>query len=622
LTGGARDLPLRQQTLRNTLAWSYELLSEQEQCLFEQLSVFIGGCTLEAAEAICSVPGNVAADVDGSVLDGVASLIDKNLVQQQAQSDGEPRLLMLETIREYGLEALETSGKMEDTRWAHATYYLRLTEEAEAHLSGQKQVNWFERLEGEHDNLRTALSWLLEQGSTGQNNELALRLSGALSRFWETRGYVREGRRWLERALNESSEVRAAVRAKALTGAGYLTALLDDLAQAEALCGEGLVLYRELGDRQGSANALSSLGFAAMMRCNYGQARTLLEEALALFRQVGDTAGSVFALYLLGSLLMYQGEYARAQARLEESRVLSEAVGDVGNYVNSLVVLGFALMAQSDLAQGHARLEESLAISRKMGYKRNIAFSLYGLATGSTQQGDLSRSSSLLEESLRLFQEVGEWARIADVIDAQGFLSLSQGNFAAARERLEESLQISLKLDYKWNTAVSLEGLATVMGAQGEPGRAVWLLSAAQALREAIGSPLLPILQALHEFTIASVRTKLGEQAFDAAWAEGRTMTPEQILTAQESLAISTTAIAEPSSTPHTPKALTPPNGLTPREMEVLRLLAQGLTSAQIAEQLTLSVLTVNTHVRSIYSKLGVTSRSAATRWAMEQHLV
>jgi predicted ATPase/DNA-binding CsgD family transcriptional regulator len=622
LTGGARDLPERQQTLRDTLSWSYELLTEQEQCLFRRFSIFVGGCTLEALEAVCDVLDKAFADQVGSVLECVASLIDKSLVQQSTQEGVAGRLLMLETISEYGLEMLTVSGEVEATCKAHATYYLALAEQAEPQLTSPQQLTWFERLEREDDNLRAALSWLLERGTDEQNKEFALRLSGALVRFWAIRGYVREGRRWLERALDENRGMRSAVRAKALTGVGHLIALLDDPAQAEALCGEGLALYRELGDRHGSAAALSSLGFAATMRSNFGQARMLLEEALALLRQVGDTAGSVLALHLLGSVLIYQGEYAQAQARLEESRVLSEAAGDFGNYVNSLSLLGFALLSQGDLAQGHARLEESLTISRKMGYKRSIAFSLHGLAMESTQQGDLSKANSLLEESLRLFQEVGEWARIAEVLVAQGFLSLSQGDFAAARERLEESLQISLELDYKWNTAGSLEGLATVVVAQGEPGRAAWLLSAAQAIREAISSPLHPVIQALHELTMASTRTQLGEQAFAAAWAQGRMMTPDQILTVQEPLAIPATAVAELLPMPHTPKSLANPTGLTAREMEVLRLLAQGLTSAQIVERLVIGQVTVNSHVRSIYSKLGVTSRAAATRYTIEHQLV
>jgi predicted ATPase/DNA-binding CsgD family transcriptional regulator len=619
LIGGARDLPLRQQTLRNTLAWSYELLTEQEQCLFRLLSVFVGGCTLEAAEAICSAPDNTSAGLVGSVLDRVASLIDQSLVQQQAQRDGEPRLMMLETIREYGLEVLETSGKGEDTRWAHAAYYLRLAEEAEPQLSGRQQISGFERLEREHDNLRATLSWFLEQGSDAHWRESALRLGGALAQFWEIRGYVSEGRHWLERVLEISRGVGSAVRAKALIGAGRIASFQDDFDQAEAWCREGLALYRELGDRQGSAASLLMCGYAAMMRSTYTEARLLLEEALALFREVGDPAGSVSGLYLLANVLFFQGDYARAHALLEESRVRSKEAGDVQNHAASLMLLGGVLLFQGDLAQAHLCLEECLTVSREVGYKRNLGLSILFLGMVAWLQGDVARARSLLEESLVLFKEAGGRGRMAEVFITQGLLSLGEGDSPAARALLEESLRISLELDNKWTIAWCLEGLAAVAAAQGEPVRAVRFMGTAQALREAIGTPLLSLSQAMHELTFAFTRTQLGEQAFDAAWAEGRTMTPAHILLSLEPLPVPTSPLTAPSSA-----AVVPPShaGLTTRELEVLRLLAQGLTSAQIAEQLVIGLVTVNSHVRSIYSKLGVTSRSAATRYALEHKLL
>ncbi len=579
LTEGARDLPERQQTLRNTLAWSYEWLTEQEQRLFEQLSVFVGGCTLEAAEALCSAPGNASAGVVGSVLDGVASLIDQNLVWQQAQRDGEPRLMMLETIREYGLEVLETSGKIEDTRWTHAAYYLRLAEEAEPQLSGPQQISWFERLEREHDNLRATLSWFLEQGSDAQRRELALRLGGALAQFWEIRGYMSEGRHWLEQVLSISRGMRSAGRAKALIGAGRIASFQDDFGQVEAWCREGLALYRELGDRQGSATALSFWGYAAMMR----------------------------------------GKYAEAYSLLEESLVHSKEAGDVQNHATSLMVLGMLLLFEGDFAQAHVCLEECLTVSKEVGYKRNLALSMLFLAIVAWVQGDVARARSLLEESQALFKEAGGRGRMAEVFITQGLVSLGEGDSPAARALLEESLKLSLELDNKWTSAWSLEGLAAVAAAQGEPVRAVWFMSAAQALREAIGTPQPSFSQAMVSSCIASTRTQLGEQVFDAVWAEGRTMTPEHLLLSLEPMPAPKPPLTAPSSAAVAPQSHT---GLTPRELDVLRLLAQGLTSLQIAEQLVIGVVTVNFHVRSIYGKIGVSSRSAATRYAIEHKLV
>src|SRR5260221_2902087 len=463
LTGGARDLPERQRTLRNTLAWSYELLTAQEQHLCKRIPVFVGGATLEAVEAVCEALG----DETGKVFEGAASLMDKSLIQQQAQRDEEPRLMMLETIREYGLEVLASGGEAQATREAHAAYYLALAEQAEPELGGPQQLMWFERLEREHDNLRAALSWLLEQGAAGQSNELALRLSGALAVFWWLRGYVSEGWHWLERVLDESRGGRSAARAKTLIGAGQIATFQDDFSQTEALCREGLALYRELGDCQGSATALSIWGYAAMMKSNYAQARTLLDEALSLFREVGDTGGCADGLNLLASVLFYQGEYARALALLEESLLLSREVGDVQDHALSLVLLGLVLQSQGDLAGAQARLEESRAVSRKVGYKRNLGLAIHFLGLVTFRQGDVVRARSLLEESLVLFQEVGERGRIAEVLGSQGIISLSQGDYAAARALLVASLKLSLELDYKWDIAGGLEGVAAVVTAHG-----------------------------------------------------------------------------------------------------------------------------------------------------------
>ncbi len=617
LTGGVRDLPPRQQTLRNTIEWSYNLLDVQEQKLFRSLSVFFGGCTLEAAEAVCGALENASASVASSVLDGIASLIDKSLVQQTAQ-DGEPsRLLMLETIREYGLEVLALSGEVETIREAHATYYLALAEQAESQLSGPQQISWYERLEREHDNLRAALGWFLKQGSDAHRSELALRLGGALAQFWELRGYMREGRHWLERVLSISRGVRSAGLAKALNGAGLIAAFQDDFGQAEAWCREGLALHRELGDHQGSAAALMIWGYAAMMRSKYAEARSLLEEALALSKEVGGPVGGISVL--LGHVLFFQGDYAQAHALLEEIRVRSKEAGDVEYHAASLMVLGAALLFEGDLARAHVYLEECLTVSREVGYKRNLGLSILFLAMEAGVQGDGARARSLLEESQTLLKEAGGRGRMAEVFITQGLVFFSEGDYPAARGRLEECLKLSLELDNKWNIAWCLEGLAAVAATQGEPVRAVWFMSAAQALREAIGTPLPSLSQAMHELTFASTRMQLGEQAFDATWAKGRTMTPEHILLSLEPMPAPEPPLTVPSSAAVAPQSHA---DLTPRELEVLRLLAQGLTSAQMAKQLVISVVTVNFHVRSIYSKLGVSSRSAATRCAIEHKLV
>ena len=454
-------------------------------------------------------------------------------------------------------------------------------------------------------------------GTDAHRSELALRLGGTLAQFWEFRGYMSEGRHWLERVLSLSRGVRSAGVAKALIGAGLIAAFQDDFGQAEAWCREGLVLYRELGDHWGSAAALMMWGYAAMMRCKYAEARSLLEEALLLSKEVGEPVGGVSVL--LGNVLVYQGDYAQAHALLEEIRVRSKEAGDVEYHAASLMVLGMALLLEGDLARAHVYLEECLTVSREVGYKRNLGLAILFLAMEACVQGDGARARSLLEESQVLLKEAGGRGRMAEVFATQGLIFFSEGDYPAARGRLEESLKLSLELDNKWTSAWCLEGLAAVAATQGEPVRAVWFMSAAQALRESIGTPLPSLSQGIHELTFTTTRSQLREQAFDAAWAEGQTMTPEQILLSPEPMSVPEPPLTAPSSLA---VAAQPHAGLTERELGVLRLLAQGLTSAQIAERLVIGRVAVNSHVRSIYSKLGITSRSAATRYALEHHLL
>ncbi len=261
LTSGARDLPARQQTLRNTIAWSYHLLEAQEQQLFRQLSVFVGGCTLEAIEAVCMTLGDEA----GGVFDAVASLIDKSLLQRTKQEGEEPRLVMLETIREYALECLATSGETELVRHAHAAYYLQLAEGVPEMFGAGEQI-WLDRLEGEYENLRAAMNWLLkrpEHREVRESIEMSLRLGAALWWFWLTRGHRHEGWAFLQRVLAGSEGVAEPARTKVLWATGSLAAWLGHFARAEALCQESLALAQQIGDTEGMRNALFQLAFVA-----------------------------------------------------------------------------------------------------------------------------------------------------------------------------------------------------------------------------------------------------------------------------------------------------------------------------------------------------------------------
>jgi len=619
LTGGAQDVPIRQQTLRDTIAWSYHLLDAWEQRLFRCLAVFHGGFTLEAAAAVCTPETDDPAGQVGSVLDGVASLIDKSLLQPTEQEGEEPRLAMLETIREYAWEALVTNGEAEETQRTHAAYYLALAEETEPRLVGAGKGRWLARLQREHENLRAAIAWLLEH----HEQEAALRLCGALWHFWWMHGYLSEGRTELTRALAGSRVVVAVpVRAKTLHAAGALADLQGDIEQAEALCGESLVLYRVLGDPRGSATSLTILGYAAAwQRSDFATARARLEEAVTLYREVDDRYDITFALVILAFVYLVQGNYERARSLGEEAAVLGREGGDSWDIANSLWLVGLVMSYQGDLVRAHALLEESLALARREGYKESLVNALFVSGQVALQQGDYATARAQLEESLVLSKELGERQLAAQSLMGLAWVSFVQGDYAAARALLEESLTLC-DAGNTWFIAACLVGFAALAAAQGAWAWAARLSSAAESLCQAINGVLSPALRATHEFTSTAARAHLREDVFAAAWAEGRAMTLEQVLAAQGPVTIPITTPAVSSSVPHAPKAPTSPNGLTAREVEVLRLLAQGLTSAQIAEQLVIGVVTVNFHVRSIYSKLGVSSRSAATRYAIECHLV
>ncbi len=619
LTSGARDMPERQQTLRNTIAWSYHLLDAVEQRLCRCLAVFNGGCTLDAAEAVCTAMGDTSVGLNGSLLDGVASLIDKSLLRQ-TERDGElPRFAMLETIREYARDMLDTSGEAEGTQRAHAAYYLALAEEAEPGLTSAGKRKWLEWLQQEHENLRAALEWLVQS----KEHEMALRLGGALWRFWWMRGHLSEGHTQLAGVLAESRGIVATpMRAKALCGAGALAGVQGDFEQAIDLCSQSLELFRALGDRRSSATSLSMLGYVALHSSDYTEARSLLEEALIFYREVDDKDGIAWVLVNLALVFLFQGEYEQARTLLEESAVLSREYGDSWSIVMSLWILAQVISFQGDLARARALLEESLALSRQESYKGGIASSLFVLGQVALQQGDVETARSLLEESLVLFQELGVLQNIAQALGFLASISFVQGDYTKARAWLEESLALARKVGSKWYIATCLVGLGAVVAAQGEAEWAARLFGTAQALCEAIHGALPPFVREMQKHAIDVAQGQVGKEVFAAALAEGCTMTFEQALDARGPVMMPTTASEGSSSVPHTRKDPPYPNGLTEREVEVLRLVAKGLTDSQVAKELIMSHHTVNSHLKSIYSKIGVSSRSAATRWAIDHGLV
>jgi len=618
LTGGARTLPTRQQTLRNTLQWSYDLLDAEEQRLFRRLSIFVGGCELSAVEALCRGVEDQSTDV----LNVIASLLDKSFVQQVEQAGNEPRFMMLETMREFGLEALAASGEMEAIRRAHAAYYLRLAEEAEPEWDGPQQAAWSERLEREHDNVRAAMQWSLERGETGHGIELALRFGGALRRFWQVRGYLSEGRAFLEQVLARSEGIVVAVRVKALIAMGHVAVIQSDYDRVEAACKESLALCQKLEDTADSARTLYLLGWVAWMKGNLASARALLEQTVALYRQIGDKTGIAWSFMHLAITVGRQGDYAKGRTLFEENLARQRELGNKRGIAFSLCNFTQMLfVSQHDAAMVRSLLEESLALFREIGDKWGVASASMFLGQVALQQGDVTTARSLAKESVRLCREVGHRWVTSQSLAIFATVAVVQHDRATAQVLYQESLDLAREVGDKVLIASGLEGLAGVVAKQGEPVWATRLWGAAAALRDTIGAPMPPIERAGYEQATAAVRMHLGERAFAAAWAEGRMLTPEHVLLARDPETTRQQILAGAVAA-SLAKAPPYPAGLTTREVEVLRLVAQGLTDMRVAEQLIISPRTVNTHLTSIYNKLGVDSRAAATRFAVEHRLV
>jgi predicted ATPase/class 3 adenylate cyclase/DNA-binding XRE family transcriptional regulator len=532
LTGGARDLPPRHQTLRAAIDWSYDLLSSGEQTLFAWLSVFVGGCTLEAVEDVCARAGGLAMDV----LDGLSSLVDKSLLQQNEDAvSAVPRFLMLDTIREYARERLVQSGPEGELRAAHAQHFVALAEAAEPHLTGAQQVMWLARLEREHDNLRAVLRWTQESKTT----VVGLRLAAALGPFWHVRGHLSEGRTWLHSLLaegqsHETGVEATAVRAKALLGAGALAREQGAYAEVTALVEESLTLFWQQGDKRGIARSLRELGGVALAHDDLEQARVLYEQSLALFRELDDKEGIASSLMGLAGLLYRQGDHAQARALWEEALALFRELGNKQGIARSLVNLGSLADLHGDIGQALAPLEESLALHRELGDKEGIAWSLGSLGSVAYMLGDYTQAKVRYEQSLTLVQELGEKAGTAKVLTRVGSVAYKQGDNARAREFWEESLALRQELGEKYGIAECLEWIAIMIPAQGDRRtaleRAARLFGAAAALREAISTALEPYQHADHDREVAAGRAVLGDAVFDAAWAVGAAMPLEQAI--------------------------------------------------------------------------------------------
>ncbi|MBV9791737.1 MAG: tetratricopeptide repeat protein [Chloroflexi bacterium] len=489
LTTGARDLPDRHQTLRATIDWSYRLLDAHEQTLFDYLAVFVGGWTLAAAEAVCSPDLTQRTEpISWSVLDGLASLVDKNLVLQQPTPHGEPSFTMLETIREYALERLAAHdvGVIEQVRRTHAEFYVALAETAEPELQGSRQAEWLDRLDAAHNNLRAALAWCR---SDEGDPRLGVRLVGALWRFWETRGYLQEGRVAAESMLERIGAAQVAARAKALAGAGYLAWLQGDVEIAYARLEESAALARSR-DPHGLAQSLNLIGHIATKQQDYARAIPTLEEALAIGRALRDDHLVDTALNSLGNIAAFQADYEVARRYYHEALQLRRRTGDIRGLAVTLNHLGEILRWQGDLQQAVQLYEESLGLWQQLEHKGGMALALHNIGSVALSYTTERSAADCFGQSLALFQELGD----------------------------------------RHGVALCLTGLAGVALADSRPGHAALLLGAATALHTALNVPLDPTDRRLYEQIVADTRAQFDAITFALAWAQGEQMSPDEAL--------------------------------------------------------------------------------------------
>ena len=483
LTGGARDLPTRQQTLRGAIDWSYGLLSAGEQKLFRRLSVFVSGCTLEAVEAVCNTKGEHG--IGWTRRRGVAGRQEP--VTAGRAREGESRFVMLDTIREYGLERLVASGEETATKRAHAAYCLVLAEEGAASGAAAMQTEWLDLFEMEHDNLGAALDWLIQTG----NAEWSLRLGAALFRFWESREHFAEGRDRLAKVLKlEGAAAPTAARARTLFAAGALAGTQGDYAPACSLIRESLEIARELKDDWGVAVSLNALAVTTRERGGIAESRSLFEESLVLWRELGDRTAVARALSNLASVVNLQGDHALARSLYEECLSIFKELGDS-------MGMAWSLNHQGDAARSH---------------------------------GDPAGARALYERSLAIFRELGDRAGIAGSLADLGNLTRDQGEYAASQALYRESIQIFQELGHKRGIARLLECFACSAATQSQPERSLRLAGAAAALRLGLGAPLPPIEQAQVDRSLELARKALSNASASAAWLEGWGMPVEKVV--------------------------------------------------------------------------------------------
>ncbi len=569
LVGGPRDLPVRQQTLRGAIAWSYQLLDAAEQRLFRYLAIFMGGCELEAVEAVYGDEDTESRPI----LDLLIALVDQNLLRTR-EVNGEPRFEMLRTIQEYAAEQLVSTGELRNVQQRHAQYYLDLVVRSDAAGHGPSQASWQELMERNHDNLRALLTWSLARP---ERASIAYRLGEALWRFWSHRGHWAEARQWLTRILALEGNVPSILRAKVLRNAGIFATQQGDFDLAEQYLVRSLSLARSVEDKTATRNALNALGTNAYRRHDHATAIAYFQASLVLDRELEDRWGVAKRLNGIGNVLLKQRDFDSALAHVQQSLAVMRELGDTMEIAECLLTLGEIALGKGDDSEAHTFLIECKTLFNDLQDPWGVSAANHGMGLIALRRGKLAQAQTLFADSLRGRQTLGDMLGIAE----------------------------------------SLEALACLAAKYSSLERAARLWGAATALRSAIGASLIESERVGYDLFIKAARTRLRDKQFEAATSAGAAMSLDQVLqfAAEPAPAVAEGVGRKPSRQQY-------PSGLTAREVEVLALVAQGMTDGEVAERLVLSPRTVSAHLTSIYNKLGVNSRVAATRFAIEHKLV
>jgi predicted ATPase/DNA-binding CsgD family transcriptional regulator len=605
LTGGRPDAPERHHTMRHAIAWSYDLLAPAEQRLFRRLAIFVGGFTVDAAETVGATDGT-------GTIDALATLVDHSLIEQATAHGVDSRLVMLETIREFGLAQLAVHDEDTGARDAHAAWALAFGRQAEHHLRSRDQAAWIARVDAEHANLRAAIDWLTSQDRI----EEAMALSTSLLWLTYVRGYFSEIRAQLERLLaHPRGQRRTAARVMALIGVRNAAGLQGDPDRELAASSEALAIARELGDPTLLGRALVSMSGALIAGNDLDGAKRLLDECLVVVNGLPETWLPGVTKGNLGFLALLRGEPEIATLWFEEALRTGHDAGDLHLVAQASANLAAIALNAGDHERADVLLHESLRLMQALGNRRHLPSVLVMLAQMALRRGDHTTAIPHIEEALAIARATGSMPDVAEASIVLARASRLKGDLDRARQALRESMIISQRLHERTSAAQCLDEFAALAIAAGDLDQAARLLGAADGVLAHAGLPRMAGLpQADHELQVTTLRTALGVAVLEAARGAGRAMTLDEAIGEALAYMPSTGATA-----PGTPAMDT--GGLSPRELEVLRLIADGATDQQVADALFISRRTATNHAANILAKLGVASRTAAVAYAIRRGL-